>query len=257
MKIAIMRRVSPAMADCELTHLARSPIDVRRAAEQHERYEECLRSLGCDVQTLPAEPELPDSVFVEDVAVVLDDVAVITRPGAESRRAETDSIVQALAPYRKLLRIEDPGTLDGGDVLRLGRTLYVGNTSRSNGKGITQLARLVAPHGYNVAPVEVTGCLHLKTAVTEVAPNTLLINPRMVDRGVFGAVEFVEVDPAEPHAGNALLLDGTVIYPAAHRKTLRRMEERGIKVAALDVSEVLKAEGGVTCCSLVFDAAKP
>ncbi|MGH9556381.1 MAG: dimethylarginine dimethylaminohydrolase family protein, partial [Terriglobales bacterium] len=251
MKLAITRKVSPAMANCELTHLSRSPIDVRRAAGQHERYEECLRSLGCDVHTLPEESELPDSVFVEDVALVLDEIAVITRPGAESRRAETDSIVQALAPYRKLLRIEDPGTLDGGDILRLDHKLYVGNTSRSNREGIAQLARLVAPHGYSVVPVEVTGCLHLKTAVTEVAPNTLLINPRMVDRRVFGTVEFVEVDPAEPHAGNALLLEQTVIYPAAHEKTLRRLEARGIKVAALDVSEVLKAEGGVTCCSLV------
>ncbi|MGH9531361.1 MAG: dimethylarginine dimethylaminohydrolase family protein [Terriglobales bacterium] len=256
MIIAITRRVSPAMANCELTHLARSPIDVRRAAEQHGRYEECLRSLGCEVQTLPAEPELPDSVFVEDVAVVLDEVAVITRPGAESRRAETDSIAQALAPYRKLLRIEDPGTVDGGDVLRLGRQIYVGKTARSNEEGISQLVRMLVPYGYNVIAVEVAGCLHLKSAVTEVAESTLLINPRMVDRSAFEVMEFVEVDPSEPHAGNALLLDGTAIYPSAHEKTRRLMEARGIKVAALDVSEVLKAEGGVTCCSLVFEAEK-
>ncbi|MCI0354091.1 MAG: arginine deiminase-related protein [Acidobacteria bacterium] len=255
MRIAITRKVSPAMAQCELTHVARSPVDVPRAADQHRRYEDCLRSLGCEVKTLPEEPDLPDSVFVEDAAVVLDEIAVITRPGAESRRAETESIAQALAPYRKLLRMDAPGTLDGGDVLRLGRTLYVGNTSRSNREGIAQLAKLAAPHGYNVLSVEVTGCLHLKTAVTEVGESTLLINPRMVDRRIFGALEFVEVDPAEPHAGNALLLDGTVVYPAAHQKTLRRLEERGIKVAALDVSEVLKAEGGVTCCSLVFEVS--
>ncbi len=253
MRIAITRKVSPAMARCELTHLARAPINVRRAAEQHQRYEECLRNLGCEVRSLPEEPELPDSVFVEEVAVVLDEIAVITRPGAESRRPETQSIARALAPYRPLLRIEEPGTLDGGDVLRVGRTLYVGRTSRSNEAGIAQLEKLAAPHGYGVVQAEVSGCLHLKSAVTEVAEDMLLINPRMVERGIVGAVELVEVDPAEPHAANALLLDGTVIYPATHEKTRRRLEERGIKVAALDVSEVLKAEGGVTCCSLVFE----
>jgi dimethylargininase len=254
MRIAITRKVSPAMANCELTHLERSPLDVRRAAQQHERYEECLRGLGCDVRSLPEEPKLPDSVFVEDAAVVLNEVAIVTWPGAESRRAETESLARALAPYRKLLRIEAPGTLDGGDVLLFGCTIYVGRTSRTNDAGIAQLAKLVGHHGYNVVPVEVTGCLHLKTAVTQVAENTLLINPRMVERRVFGAMDFVEVDPAEPHAGNALLLDQTVIYPAAHEKTRRRLEERGIKVAAVDVSEMLKAEGGVTCCSLVFEA---
>ncbi len=253
MRIAITRKVSPAMAECELTHLARSPIDVRRAVEQHERYEDCLRSLGCEVRTLPAEPKLPDSVFVEDAALVLDEVAVITRPGAESRRAETESLAKALAPYRKLLRIEAPGTLDGGDVLRLGRRIYVGRTGRSNDESIAQLVKLLVPYGYNVTAVEVAGCLHLKSAVTEVAESTLLINPQMVERGAFEVMEFIEVDPSEPHAGNALLLGDTVVYPAAHEKTRRRMEERGIRVAALDLSEALKAEGGVTCCSLVFE----
>ncbi len=254
MRIAITRKVSRAMANCELTHLARSPIDVHRAAAQHESYEECLRSLGCEVHTLPEEPELPDSVFVEDAAIVLDEVAVVARPGAESRRAETESLARTLTPYRTLLRIEAPGTLDGGDVLLFGRTLYVGDTSRSNREGIAQLTKLVAPYGYSVVPVEVSGCLHLKSAVTQVAENTLLINPNMVERRIFGAAEFIEVDPAEPHAANALLIDQTVVYPARHQKTRRRLEERGIKLVALDVSEVLKAEGGVTCCSLVFEA---
>lgn len=253
MQIAITRKVSSAMARCELTHLERSPIDLRRATEQHERYEACLRSLGCDVRSLPEEPELPDSVFLEDAAVVLDEVAIVTRPGAESRRAETESIAQALAPHRRLLRIEAPCTLDGGDVLLFGRTIYVGRTSRSNDAGIAQLAKLAGSHGYRVDPVEVKHCLHLKTAVTQVAENTLLINSRMVERAIFGDVEFVEVDPAEPHAGNALLLDETVVYPSVHEKTRRRLEERGIRVAAVDVSEMLKAEGGVTCCSLVFE----
>lgn len=241
------------MEKCELTHLARAPIDVRLAEQQHERYGECLRNLGCEVRTLPAEPELPDSVFVEDAAIVLDGVAVITRPGAESRRAETESLAQALAPYRQLLRIEAPGTLDGGDVLRLGHRIYVGRTPRSNDEGIEQLVSLLLPFGYQVIAVEVTGCLHLKSAVTEVAESTLLINPEMVDSSAFEVMDFIEVDPSEPLAANALLLDETVIYPAAHEKTRRRLEKWGIKVVPVDVSEVLKAEGGVTCCSLVFE----
>ncbi len=257
MRIAITRKVSPAMAKCELTHLERSPIDLHRAAQQHESYEDCLRGLGCDVRSLAEEPELPDSVFVEDAALVLDEVAVITRPGAESRRAETESIAKSLASYRQLLRIEAPGTLDGGDVLLFHRTIYVGRTSRTNDAGIAQLAKLLGTHGYGVVSVEVKHCLHLKTAVTQVAENTLLINSQMVDRAAFGGAEFVEVDSAEPHAGNALLLDQTVVHPDKHAKTRRRLEERGIKVAALDVSEMLKAEGGVTCCSLVFEAEKP
>ena len=256
MRIAITRRVSRAIGRCELTHLERKPIDARLAAEQHERYEACLRGLGCEVRSLPEEPELPDSVFVEDAAIVLDEVAVVTRPGAESRRAETESLARALAPYRELVRMEAPGTLDGGDVLRLGRTLYVGRTARTNDEGIAQLTRQVGARGYKVVPVEVKGCLHLKTAVTQVGENVLLINPQMVDRRGFGGAEFVEVDAAEPNAGNALLIDGTVVYPAAYEKTLRRIEGRGIAVAAVDVSELLKAEAGVTCCSLVFDSGE-
>ena len=162
-------------------------------------------------------------------------------------------MARALEPYRELKRIAAPGTLDGGDVLTLGRTLYVGRTARTNDPGIQQLAKLVESHGYKVVPVEVEGCLHLKTAVTQVGENLLLINPRMVDKNAFGGAEFVEVDDSEPSAGNALLIDGTVVYPAAYRKTLQRLEQRGIKVAAVDVSELLKAEAGVTCCSVVFE----
>ncbi|HXE92072.1 MAG TPA: arginine deiminase-related protein [Terriglobales bacterium] len=251
--MAITRAVSRAIGRCELTHLERKPIDAQRATEQHEQYEACLRGLGCEVQSLPEEPELADSVFVEDAAVVLDEVAVVTRPGAESRRAETASVARALEPYRELVRIEAPGTLDGGDVLQSGRTLYVGRTARTNDAGIQQLAKLVEPRGYKVVPVEVRGCLHLKTAVTQVGENMLLVNPQMVETGAFGGAEFVEVDESEPTAGNALLIDGTVVYPAAYEKTLRRLEQQGIKVAAVDVSELLKAEAGVTCCSLVFE----
>lgn len=255
MPIAITRAVSPAIAQCELTHLARAPISYAVAAAQHREYEACLRALGCDVQQLPAEPALPDSVFVEDTAIVLDELAVITRPGAASRRPEAAAISATLAPQRELRFIEAPATLDGGDVLHVGRMLYVGMTPRSNAAGIAQLGQLVAPWGYRVAGVPVTGCLHLKSAVTLVAPDTLLINPDWVDPSVFTGMQCIAVDSTEPFGANALLLGAVVVYPAEFPATRRRLADAGIAVHVVAASELAKAEGGVTCCSLVFTAA--
>lgn len=254
MLIAITRQVSPRMSECQLTHLARAPIDVKRATEQHQAYEKCLEGLGCRVTSLPAEPELPDSVFVEDVAVVFDELAILARPGAESRRAEVASVGKALEPYRKLERIEAPGTLDGGDVLTVGKQVFVGLSQRTNQAGIEQMRALLAPHGYSVESVPVERCLHLKSAVTQVAEGTLLINPAWLDRSAFPSFELIEVDPAEPFAANALLLNSAVIYPAAYTRTAKRLQERGIRVVPVEVSELAKAEGGVTCCSLIFSA---
>lgn len=254
MRIALVRDVSVALERCELSFQPRVPIDLERARAQHRAYVDALAQLGCRVEALPSLPEHPDAVFVEDTAVVVDEVAVITRPGAESRRAEVDSSAAALARYRKLAYIEDPGTLDGGDVLRVGRTLYVGRSARSDAAGIEQLRRHVAPYGYRVVPVELHGCLHLKTAVTQVAPGLLLINPGWVGKSSFPDVEFIEVHPGEAHAANAVQVDEAVIYPASFPHTRERLERRGLKVHALDMSETEKAEGGVTCCSVIFEA---
>lgn len=253
MTLALTREVSPSFASCELTHLDREPIDVARAMLQHRRYEGCLVELGCDLLRLPAELACPDAVFVEDCAVVLDELAVITRPGAESRRGETESLARALRPFRPLGVVEAPSTLDGGDVLRVGRTLFVGLSSRTSPDGVAALERLVGPFGYRVVGVTLDGCLHLKSAVTLVAEGTLLVNPRWIDLGPFGGLERLEVDPAEPHAANALRIGDAVVFPAAWERTRRRLEQRGIEVCPVDVSEIAKAEGGVTCCSLVFD----
>jgi dimethylargininase len=255
MQIAITREVSPSIGQCELTHLAREAIDVELAQAQHRQYEACLAALGCQIQRLPPEPELPDAVFVEDVAVVLDELAIMTRPGAASRRPETHSVGEALAPYRRLAYIQAPGSLDGGDVLRVGRTMWVGLSGRSNRAGMQQMHALLAPLGYRVRGVAVDGCLHLKSAVTQVARDTLLINPAWVDAGAFGPMNLIEVDPAEPFAANALLVGESVVYPAAYPATRRRLEERGIPVRLVDVSELGKAEGGVTCCSVIFERA--
>jgi dimethylargininase len=253
MPIAITRKVSPSIAHCELTHLARAPIDLELAEAQHEAYERTLSRLGCWVLSLPAEPDLPDSVFVEDTAVVVDEVAVITRPGAESRRRETAPIAAVLAKYRPVVTIDAPGTLDGGDVLRVGQRFYVGLTGRTNREGIAQLAALLAPHGYTVDTAPVSGCLHLKSAVTQVAPNTVLVNPAWVDPRTFSDFDRIEIDPSEPFAANALVIGDAVVYPAAFRHTASRLDRAGIRIVAVDVSELAKAEGAVTCCSLILD----
>jgi dimethylargininase len=255
LRIAVTREVSPALQHCELSYQQRAEINLQLARAQHRSYIRALEGAGCRVVELPMLPDLADSVFVEDTAVVLDEVAVITRPGAKSRRPETDAMQKVLAGYRELRSISAPGTLDGGDVLRIGRDLYVGQSARSNRAGIHALAQLLAPFGYRVHGVPLKDCLHLKTAVTLLAADTLLIDPRHVDKRAFPGMGFVEVDPAEPHGGNALLIGDTVVYPASCPRTQARIEASGYRVQSVDMSETEKAEGGVTCCSLVFEQA--
>lgn len=253
MRIAITRAVSPNIGQCELTHLDRQPIDLALARTQHHLYEAALAALGCQVQQLPAELTLPDSVFVEDAAVVLDEVAIITRPGADSRKPETISIAQALAPYRTLCNIAAPGTVDGGDVLRIGKRLYVGLSSRSNQAAIDQMAAFLQPFGYTVQGVPVKGFLHLKSAVTQVAEAMVLINPAWVDAALFGDLQIIEIDPTEAYAANTLLIGETVIYPISYPRTHQRLVQAGVPVQTVDVAELIKAEGAVTCCSLILN----
>jgi dimethylargininase len=253
-RLAITRDLSPAITRCELVHLERAPIDYDRAVAQHERYVELLTDLGYSVARLPAEPELPDAVFVEDTAVVLDEIAVITRPGAQSRRPETRSVEEALRLWREVVTITEPGTLDGGDVLRLGSTLFVGLSSRSNAEGARQLAGLVGPFGYAVKAVEVDGCLHLKSAITAVNDGLVVVNPSWCDPDDFGTVRAIAVDPGEPFAANVVRLEDSVIIGASYPRTIQRLREHGVLVHPVDLSELAKAEGAVTCCSLLFSA---
>ena len=223
-----------------------------RARLQHHAYVECLLALGVKVLSLPEETNLPDSVFVEDTAIVLDECAVITRPGAESRLAEIKPITKALAPYRSLFSIQPPGTLDGGDVLTVGKTIFVGISSRSNQAAIDQLQACLKPFGYSVKAIRVTGCLHLKSAVTQVKADTLLINPGWVDKVNFPGMKFIDIDPSEQYAANALMVGETVIYQPGFPLTRERLEAEGIHPVLVDESELGKAEGALTCCSLIF-----
>lgn len=251
MIVALTRDVSPRIAECELTFLERQPIDYARAAAQHAAYERCLAAHGCRVVHIEPAPELPDGVFVEDAAVVLDGLAIITRPGAESRRPETASVARALERYRPLRRIAAPATIDGGDVLRAGRTLYAGRSARTNDDGIEQLRALIAPDGYEVIAVDFRGCLHLKSAVTQIDVHTLLCNPKWIDP--LPGFEMIAVDPAEPFAANALRLDDSIVLAAEHVRTRAILERRGYAIEPVATSELLKAEAGVTCCSLMVE----
>jgi dimethylargininase len=250
--IACTRPPSPRLAECELTHLERLPFDVARAEAEHASYLATLERLGVKIRAIPAAPEFPDGVFVEDTAIVLDEVAVITRPGATSRRGEVSSVAPVLAEYRELVRIEAPGTLDGGDVLVVDRTVYVGRSTRSNAPAIEQLGTLLKPHGYRVVPVDFEGCLHLKSAVTRIAGDLLLVNPAWVDPARFEGLGALAVDRDEPQAANALAVGPTVVHPVHHCATRARLEARGLRVIPVDVTELAKAEAGVTCCSLLF-----
>lgn len=251
---AVTRAVSPSIADCELTHLPRVPIDVATASAQHAAYERTLEHLGCTVHRLPAPADMPDSVFIEDTAVMLPEIALIMRPGAESRRRETGDVEDWIKHQRLLGRIEPPGTMDGGDVLVTGRAIFVGASSRTNADGIDQLGRLVEYFGYTLNVVEIRGCLHLKSAVTAVDERTLLINPERVAVDAFAGYALVHVDPREPAAANIARVGEQLLYSDGFPRTLERVANLGIPVTTVDLSELAKAEGAVSCCSLLFES---
>jgi dimethylargininase len=253
MLTAITRAVSSSINDCELSFHARRPIDVAKAIAQHKAYEDCLADLGVQIVSLPAEPELPDAVFVEDPAVVVDEVAVISIMGALSRQPEAHTLADALSRYRPLKFLVEPATLDGGDVMRIGRIVFVGLSQRTNGEALSQLSELLTPYDYQVQPVEVRGCLHLKSACSYIGNDTILINRSLIDPEPFRGFELIDVPDDEPAAANALLVNNVVIIPSSFPKTRALLEQRGVEVRTIDLSELQKAEAGVTCTSLIFN----
>lgn len=250
---AITRQVSPRINECELSFHQRHPIDVAKASAQHRAYQQCLHELGARVISLPAEPDLPDCVFVEDPAVVVDEIAVISIMGAASRRPEADSLAAALADYRDLAFLRKPATLDGGDVMRAGRTLFVGVSGRTNREAVTQLSEILRPFDYQVNPVEVTGCLHFKSACSYIGRNTVLLNRDWINAEELRQFEWIDVPAEEPNAANALLVNDTVVLPLSFPRTRALLERRGLRTQTIDVSELQKAESGVTCMSLIFE----
>lgn len=251
--IALTRAVPRSIVDCELTHRAREAIDWARATAQHRDYERVLRSLGCTVQRLPPLAEHPDSVFVEDTAVIFDECAVITRPGAVSRRGEVESVADALRDLRPLHCMTAPGTLDGGDVLRVGKRVWAGLSTRTDAGGVRQLAEAIAPFGYDVRTTPVRDSLHLKSMASALPDGRVLIDDSRIDADVFAPAGCLAVHRDESIGANVLTVRETVLCAAAAPRTAEQLHDAGYSVVVVDASELAKAEGALTCCSLLLD----
>lgn len=254
MKFAITRDVSPRIGNCELAHLEREPIDLGCARQQHDVYCGALSELGWTIISLPASPDLPDSVFVEDIAVVTDEAAILAYPGAASRRQEIAAVAEVLGKYRKAAVVRPPATLDGGDVLILGRDVWVGVGARTNELAVEVLRAMLQPHGFAVRAAQPRGCLHLKSAITRASPDCLIMNPLWIEPRNFSGWKVIEVDPQEPFAANVLWLGEVTLVAEAYPRTRDRLEAHGLKCRSIDMSELGKAEGGLTCCSILFVA---
>jgi dimethylargininase len=247
---AITRMPSASLAQCELSFLRREPIDVERAMAQHAGYRAALTDAGVEVDLLPAIDALPDAVFVEDTAIVLGEMAIIAPMGAASRQPETAAIRDVLARYRPVHTLMPPATLDGGDVLHIGRTLYVGQTPRTNRTAVDQLTALLQPFDYRVVGVPITKCLHLKSAVTSLRDTTVLVNADWVDASSFVGCAIIMA--VEPWGANALAVNDRVLIPASAPLTVQRLRDAGLSVMPVDIAELQKAEAGVTCLSLLL-----
>jgi dimethylargininase len=251
--VAITRAVSSALAECELAYQPRVPIDVDVARAQHHAYERALARAGYRIERLDTDSAMPDSVFVEDMAIVFDELAILTRPGADSRRREMPAIATALAAYRPLQEIQPPATVDGGDVLVAGRRVFVGRSTRTNEAAVIQIRRILGPFGYTVTETDVRGCLHLKSAVTSLRDDRLLVNRKWIDPAAFDGLTLVDVAPEEPSAANALRLNDRVIFPTAFPRTAERLAALGLRIELVEASELAKAEGAITCCSVIVE----
>ena len=250
--IAITRPVSASIARCELTYREREPIDLELARRQHAAYEALLESLGQEIVRLPALHDHPDAVFVEDAAVAFDELAVLAPMGAASRTGESATVAAALARFLPVTHLTLPATLDGGDVLRVGRRVFVGMSRRTNREAVEQLARVLRPYDYEVVGVSVRGALHLKSACTAIGSDALVANPDWVDLTPFTSMRVVPVDSSEPWAGSVLHIDGAVVMPAGFPRTEGLLRSDGHDVQAIDLSELRKAEGGPTCLSILL-----
>jgi dimethylargininase len=250
--VALTHKPSPDMAKGERTFVGDEPIDNALALRQHAGYCDALRSCGAEVSTLDKNLDMPDCAFVEDTAIVLDEVAVMMSMGAESRRGEVPAIEKALRDYRPIERVKLPATIDGGDVVRAGRALYVGESPRTNAAGIAALRDVVGRHGYTVTGVPVHRCLHLKTACSALPDDRFLVNPAWIDIAPLPARSLIGVPKAEPWAADVLVIDREIIASQAFPETISFLIDIGFPIIPVSVSEFAKAEGGVTCLSLVF-----
>jgi dimethylargininase len=253
--LALTRRVSLRIGECELTFINRQAIDYPRAVHQHSQYQQLLRNLGAKIIELPSNDQCPDCCFLEDTALVLDEVAIITRPGSETRRREVDGVAPTIMKYRKVVRIDSPGTLEAGDVLRMGPNLFVGVSTRTNRQGIEMLRKALKPYGYQVLAIAMKGALHLKSVCTALDDHTVLADPRHFDSAQFSEYKLIEVPAEEPMAANILRINGAVCIHAGFHQTVDLLRTRGFNLRTVDISEFLKAEAGLTCMSIIINAS--
>jgi dimethylargininase len=252
-RVALVRRPSSRMADGIVTYGERETVDTALAAKQHDAYVAALAAAGWQVREVAPADDLPDSAFIEDTVVVCGDLAVLTRPGAPERRAEvagTEEAVRVLG--LEVGRIEEPGTLDGGDVLTVGRTLYVGRGGRTNDEGIGRLEQLARPHGYEVVTVPLRDVLHLKSAITALPDGTMIAaDSSLIDTGPLPPLLTV---PEEAGSHVVPLGGDTVLMAASAPRTAQLLTDSGLDVIAVDIGEFEKMEGCVTCLSVLVDA---
>ncbi len=250
---AILRVPGPNFAS-GLTTVSSSndPPDYARILGQHAAYAGALQGLGLQLTVLEPLPAFPDAYFVEDVAVITPEVAVVTRPGAPERRGEEQPMAPVLAHHRSLASIEAPGTLDGGDVLIVERTVFVGLSNRTNEEGAAQLERALSPHGYKICTVPVDGGLHLKSSVNTLGGRQLLLSESLAGRPELRSYPAIVVDRDEEYASNTLWINGSLLTPRGFPKTLRKLRQLGLSIVELDTSELRKMDGGLTCMSLRF-----
>jgi len=243
---------SPSLQECELTFVESKPINIEKAAREHKNYCRVLEQCGARVITLDVNRLLPDSVFVEDPVVVFDEVAILTSMGVESRRREGSALEIFFRHYRDVKHISLPAKIEGGDVLKIGRSVFVGQSSRTNSAGIEALATIIEPLGYNVIPVRVNGCLHLKTGCTALDKESVVLNPQWVDVAPFQAYRLIETLPQEPFGANILPINDTICMNAAFPKTIDVIRSLGYNVITIDIAEFIKAEAGLTCMCVPF-----
>ena len=250
---ALTRQPAFSLVNCEVRHVPREGIDLQLAFRQHEGYCRVLRQMGVEVEVLPPEVAFPDSVFIEDNAIILDELAVTASMGTSSRQGEPALLLPVLARHRRLVTIAPPATIEGGDVLRVGKRLYVGVSTRTNRAGVDALRAVAEPLGYGVTPVEIRACLHLKTACTSLDRETLLVNPAWLDGDALGARRLLRVPAEEPFGANVLRLPRGLLVHASSPLTRNVLEARGYAVESVELSEFSKAEAGLTCLSLLIE----
>ena len=251
--MALTRRPSRSLVDCQVRAVPREVIDLRLAFQQHDAYCRVLRQMGVAVEVLPPEEAFPDSVFIEDNAIVLDELAVVTSMGTASRQGEPPLLLPVLARHRRLVMVPSSVRIEGGDVLRVGKRLYVGVSTRTTRAGVEALRAIAEPLGYAVAPVEIRACLHLKTACTVLDDETLLVNPAWLDTGALQAFRLLPVPVEEPFGANVVRLPGGLLVQASSPLTRELLEARGYATACVDLDEFSKAEAGPTCLSLLIE----